>query len=986
MVTKMDSNIQEALRNFALQKMQAIEKERHRNPNKSNSGDETATKNTGSIGTVKENHSESTDNIREWDKKEGLQYRDDVDTNERKTMFSAIIQSRIAKEMKEVNRIKQIDHNHLKKTESIYVDTEKHVDTADDNGKGKIQEKKPIQIKIFSKDLSEPNTKKTNTLDEDDNEDVSTSSSSEEEKSEVQRLLPWRELPEDGELTASSYSDVDMQIGSGIADKKSDKLEEEDIKRDSKKKKKHKHKHKKSKHKKSKNKSKEKTKEREDKCANEKRSVRNEDNDVFDKQRLLDGKYKKKDADDNMKQKEFDERSCSTSKEINIENEVIDLNEFLETQLENLNTKAQADENKNKRTSDEDIIKNCSLNEGEIKEMGKTDKKSVGKILPELLNKDLKIESQEKVSQGITEKKDASIENTLKDKPVSDVNKSTVQKTDIDKSVKNTIEETKKTSINITKDKKQQKEIEDGGRDKDLSYSKAKKRKRDKNEASDGELTDKSKKRCRDEERKRKDSRRSRSRSRTRSRRHRKSSSRSPSRRSHTTDRYRHRSRSKSRERRSRSRGRRSKSRDRRSKSRDRRSKSRERRSKSRERRSRSRDRRSRSRGRRSRSRGRRSQSRERKSKTKTSRMYSDHKPERSVADRIDKAKLLEIAKANAYAQMKAGLLPASLKLPPLTVEDKASQRAGGQTITELTAVCQAIQKKGEGLDSGDESPVNKPIDSDEDSETFINHPFKLRPQPQSIVVNIKNAVQRPNMDKDKLRIQFPVSSGSQHRKKEEEVSPYGAWVPYQKPTAQTAAAPSTTTTTSDTSTVATPAASTNTTTNVTTTTSSTKMPTMAAGGQISFPANPELCTPVLGQATNALMTPVVQTVTPTPATLPAPVPSVHPNDRVFEETPSAPAVDIATMVSARLKAARALESNPLDVEALGQLHKAQRGIQSWANVSNKPGQFTGSTGVQILNPKELANSNPRAQAWAKKEFHHSKHDLPRRCCTPHGA
>lgn len=41
--------------------------------------------------------------------------------------------------------------------------------------------------------------------------------------------------------------------------------------------------------------------------------------------------------------------------------------------------------------------------------------------------------------------------------------------------------------------------------------------------------------------------------------------------------------------------------------------------------------------------------------------------------------------------------------------------------------------------------------------------------------------------------------------------------------------------------------------------------------------------------------------------------------------------------------------------------------MKQWAEVDLPPGQFLGSTGVQTLTPQELANEDPRFQAWAKK-------------------
>ncbi len=42
--------------------------------------------------------------------------------------------------------------------------------------------------------------------------------------------------------------------------------------------------------------------------------------------------------------------------------------------------------------------------------------------------------------------------------------------------------------------------------------------------------------------------------------------------------------------------------------------------------------------------------------------------------------------------------------------------------------------------------------------------------------------------------------------------------------------------------------------------------------------------------------------------------------------------------------------------------------MKLWAESKNLPGQFTGSTGVQVLSQAELAGStDPKKQAWVKK-------------------
>ena len=42
--------------------------------------------------------------------------------------------------------------------------------------------------------------------------------------------------------------------------------------------------------------------------------------------------------------------------------------------------------------------------------------------------------------------------------------------------------------------------------------------------------------------------------------------------------------------------------------------------------------------------------------------------------------------------------------------------------------------------------------------------------------------------------------------------------------------------------------------------------------------------------------------------------------------------------------------------------------MKMWAESKNLPGQFTGSTGVQVLSQAELAGTtDPKKQAWVKK-------------------
>uniref|UniRef100_A0ABM0MLJ5 Protein SON-like n=1 Tax=Saccoglossus kowalevskii TaxID=10224 RepID=A0ABM0MLJ5_SACKO len=214
------------------------------------------------------------------------------------------------------------------------------------------------------------------------------------------------------------------------------------------------------------------------------------------------------------------------------------------------------------------------------------------------------------------------------------------------------------------------------------------------------------------------------------------------------------------------------------------------------------------------------------------------------------------------------------------------------------------------------------------------------------------NAIQKPVQDKDTLLKQFPVSSGTQHRKKEAEPNPYGDWVLVKKdfehkPTTASSAKTFTETTPVNSTTIV-PAAITAT---AITTAAAVVTTSTAADVAVALAAAPAV-------AATAAVTPAV--------VAPLAIAGAS-NDSVFPKQPSQLNVDITTMVTERLQAMRKLQENPHDVEAMGVMYKANQQIQSWAQASHKPGQYTGSTDAQILKPTELANSNPKGQAWAKK-------------------
>ncbi|XP_051283639.1 protein SON isoform X1 [Dicentrarchus labrax] len=335
----------------------------------------------------------------------------------------------------------------------------------------------------------------------------------------------------------------------------------------------------------------------------------------------------------------------------------------------------------------------------------------------------------------------------------------------------------------------------------------------------------------------------------------------------------------------------------------------------------------------------------------------------------LDKDQLLEIAKANAAAMCaKAGMpIPASLrstvlplalpsmamnaamasmtaatmtaalssmgtlssllslpsstnKPPPVLaqpnisaleeVKRKVAKQANSISIKEFTDKCKMI------VDSKGELPVAMPHVSDEEDDGKPFGGSALREQ-KAISFSINNTTVRPAVRSDAgMAKEFPVSSGSQHRKKEgESLGAYGEWVPVDK-TADKAAAASRKALTSI------PIAT----------------ATLASGET----------------ATAAGLSDIVEQ----PA-------FGGDNDRVFPD-PLLQPVDITQAVTERIKAQRRLAENPYDVSAICMLSRAQEQVDAWAQSNTVPGLFTGSTGAQVLSSEELSTSGP--QAWLKKD------------------
>ncbi|KAM6945326.1 uncharacterized protein sonb [Aplochiton taeniatus] len=332
----------------------------------------------------------------------------------------------------------------------------------------------------------------------------------------------------------------------------------------------------------------------------------------------------------------------------------------------------------------------------------------------------------------------------------------------------------------------------------------------------------------------------------------------------------------------------------------------------------------------------------------------------------LDKEQLLEIAKANAAAMCaKAGVpIPESLRpnalsamclpmnlpalamnaamasmtaalssmgalasMPPLpsitnkpppgvpqanmaTMEEvkrKVAKQVNSISIKEFTDKCKKIVEKGGEL------AVAKPhvSDDEEGGKPFGSLALK---EHKGISFSLNNMSVRPAPRSDAAYAkEFPVSSGSQHRKKEGE-GVYGEWVAVDKKEEKAKAAAA------------------------------------AAKAKAAALVSKATETPALPPAT-----PVAKQDSVT----------VPPSDSVFPDPPQEP-VDIGQAVIERIRAQRRLAENPYDLSAICMLSHAQEQVDAWAQSNTIPGLFTGSTGAQVLTSEELSTGGP--QAWLKKD------------------
>ncbi|KAM3964965.1 son RNA binding protein isoform 1-T1 [Aphomia sociella] len=292
-----------------------------------------------------------------------------------------------------------------------------------------------------------------------------------------------------------------------------------------------------------------------------------------------------------------------------------------------------------------------------------------------------------------------------------------------------------------------------------------------------------------------------------------------------------------------------------------------------------------------------------------------------------EKKRLLEVARRNAINMLKNGAVPAgAAALPPHTRNQvMAAIQSGGKSVDELTDFCKHLSKKEALGELSSVSSNDDDMSENEDTLAF-HHPFLVK-EKAPIVMNIRGGAPLPIKtttlpiaNKEELRLQFPVSSGSQHREKASE------WVPVSPPKKDMQVAKLNSKPTS---------------TKTTTTTAETATPKPSP---LALPAPPAPETPAYMKSftTGTQLNSV-------PPALPAPGPQAYPPGI------EPPKIDVASIVSQKIAMIRKeQEQNELSTTC---------GF-GWAAKDSTLGQFTGSTGAQILTPRELASG---AQAWAKK-------------------
>ncbi|CAG0891329.1 unnamed protein product [Cyprideis torosa] len=300
---------------------------------------------------------------------------------------------------------------------------------------------------------------------------------------------------------------------------------------------------------------------------------------------------------------------------------------------------------------------------------------------------------------------------------------------------------------------------------------------------------------------------------------------------------------------------------------------------------------------------------------------------------KIDKEKLLKIARINAAKMLQNKDLP-----PGVSRENLRAIQQGGRSLDELTQFCRKLQTSGE-LDTGG----NSGSDSDAENGLFVRHPFVKPISSTTLNFNVKDLVPLPvktpeerAMESSKLRLQFPVSSGMDHRAKELE------WVPAEPKKPES-------------------------------TEPETPAPKRLFQEEAPEPKEPGVpgedppVAPVEDPAAPLTLEESAPSIAAhsLPPTFIGPVKPTGDDDKVFPDVVE-PTMSLSEIVSQRLSAVRRLQENPVDTEALSLMYKLQKEMNAWATSKQQPGQFTGSTNAPVLTGKELSTGK---QAWVKKDL-----------------
>ncbi|XP_020808340.1 protein SON [Drosophila serrata] len=333
----------------------------------------------------------------------------------------------------------------------------------------------------------------------------------------------------------------------------------------------------------------------------------------------------------------------------------------------------------------------------------------------------------------------------------------------------------------------------------------------------------------------------------------------------------------------------------------------------------------------------------------------------------IDKKRLLEIARKNAISMFKRGTLPGVANMTP-EIKDKVlvKMRYGGRTVQDLTDFCKKISK-GDGL-SDLSSDEDSDVDKNGNAKAF-HHPFQLKER-EPIVMHIRNST--PIVPATSLReeqtkaitMQFPVSSGQTHRMNEvwvpveskDKVVPLPALPPAKQATDMFKETPK--------NVFAMPFPQ-----------QDQEEPAFKSVGGVSIAPSTATTVYPAPAAPMPVPPPVINAKDTAPPVPLAPFKSEVPIPSAKEETPAPsssifpevapPSMDVSSIITQRLSAIRRLQDNPGDSEALKMMYHAQRNMSSWAHSKHLPGQFTGSTGAQVMKAHEL-NSGP--QLWVRKD------------------